>query len=79
MSFRRKNKQIKAVRLPDDMDGLDVKPSKGINTLYYWLKHGEYWKADLYGADGELLACGLLGASLEDIIGRLTNGGTGNA
>lgn len=74
MSFRKNGKKLKLVRLPNNHDGVAVKPKKGNNTLYWWSKgddqNGWYVKADLYDVNGENTEC-LIAESFDSLLDQI--------
>lgn len=61
MSLIHDSGKLEVIELPDNQYGLEVEPSKNMNTLYWWRKgsdqDGWYVKADLYYVDGEGMEC----------------------
>ena len=66
--FRQNRHKIKVI----EYKGGTVKPKHGCYTLYWWKKgniyDGHYYKADLYGLDGEILMYGIVDNTLEMLV-----------
>lgn len=76
MSFRKKVKSVRLVRLPANNDGMMITPAKGTNTLYWWRKGDDtdgWWvKSELYDVNGNNIEC-LMGDTLDHLQLQLKN------
>jgi hypothetical protein len=65
--FRQNRRKLNII----NWDGGEVKPPQGSFTLYWWKKGWDphfYYKGDLHGLDGEIVACSLLNDTYEGLV-----------
>lgn len=66
--FKQDRRKLKIV----NWKGGNVKPSQGCYTLYWWRKGNPidqyYFKADLYGLDGDIFQVGIIDETYDALI-----------